>query len=296
MGVLFLVNPIAGRGKARSIVPIIKEVCKSLKTDYQIKFTSCPGDATNIAKDAAKEGYDRIIAVGGDGTLNEVLNGIVGEESALGVVPGGSGNDFIKSINKSRDIRKIVRDNINGQIRMADIGDCGGRYFINIASAGFDALAAYNVEQIKKFFSGKIAYIAAAVKSITRHKGIRVKVRIDGNEIEEDMLLLSVANGKYYGGGLLPAPKAEIDDGLFDICLIRNIPKFKFIGLAPKYMSGNLDGIEEVRCIRGKKVELESDDYFYINVDGEVLYKKQIDFSILPRSIKIIAPENIGEA
>lgn len=291
MGILFIVNPIAGRGKARFVVPIIEEVCKEIKADFKMKFTSCPEDATQIARDAAENGFDRIVAVGGDGTLNEVLNGIVGKDSALGVVPAGSGNDFIKTINKCRDIRRIIKDNIFGPIKMADLGICGGRYFINIASAGFDALAAYNVEQTKRFFSGQIAYIAAAVKSLIKHKGIRVKVRIDGNEIEEDMLLMAVANGKYYGGGLLPAPRAEIYDGLFDICLIRNIPKYKFIGLAPKYMKGNLDGVEEARCIRGKRIELESDDDFYVNVDGEILFGKHIDFRILPGIIKIIVPE-----
>ena len=152
MSILFIVNPTAGKGKARELVPLIEKKCIEDKIDYEIRFTCAPGDGTSISASGAGEGFERIVAVGGDGTVYEVLNGIVGTSSALGVIPGGSGNDFIRSINEHREIEKIIEDNIYGNITGSDIGKCNGKYFINVASSGFDAQVVIETINAKKYF------------------------------------------------------------------------------------------------------------------------------------------------
>lgn len=291
MGILFVVNPVAGKGKSKDMAETIKKICRDNNIEYEMVFTSKPKDATEIARNAAKNGIERIIAVGGDGTVNEVLNGIVGTSCALGIVPSGSGNDFIRTINQSKDMEKIIIDNCRGNIRAIDVGKCNGRYFVNIAGGGFDALVVEETERVKKYFSGSMAYLVAVLTAFLKFKSVKVKIRVDDIEMEGDMLLTAVANGRYYGGGMLPAPKADIYDGLFDVYFIRNVSKAKFLRLAPGFMKGTLEGVEEVCYLRGKKVEIEANCEFFVNIDGEVISRQKINFEIIPLGINIIVPE-----
>lgn len=291
MSVLFIVNPIAGKGNAKTIVPIIEKICREKDIVYEIIYTKSPKNGTEIAIDGVKKGFERIIAVGGDGTLNEVLNGVVGSEVALGIIPAGSGNDFVRTINTSKEIEKIILDNIFGKIKCADLGKCNGINFINIASVGFDAKVVDETQRAKRFFSGSLAYIAGTISTIFKYKGIKATIDIDGNITKENILLLAAANGRYYGGGMIPAPNADIYDGLFDICIIKKAPKIKLLGLFPRFMKGKHLGIKEVSIVRGKKVTIESDDKFYVNIDGEVIEGNKMNFEIVPECVNIIIPE-----
>lgn len=291
MSILFIVNPTAGKGKAKALVPLIERECREKKIDYEIKYTSAPGDGTSIGAWGAKKGFERIIAVGGDGTVNEVLNGIVGTNSTLGVIPGGSGNDFIRSINKHKEMEEIIYDNIYGNIAKCDIGLCNGKYFINVASSGFDAQVVIETINAKKIFSGSLAYIAALIKTIFMYRGSRISVKIDEAEFDENTLLVAVANGRYYGGGMLPAPEAKIDDGYFHICHIKQPGKIKMLALFPKFIKGKHESIKEVSMFKGKNIKIESKGELPVNVDGETFYSRQVDFKIIPDGVSIIVPE-----
>ncbi|MDF2673534.1 MAG: diacylglycerol kinase catalytic region [Clostridiales bacterium] len=290
MSILFIVNPTAGKGYANSLTTFIDEECRKSKIDYLIKCTSTPSDGTSISRWGAEKGFDRIVAVGGDGTVNDVLNGIVGTSAALGVIPGGSGNDFIRSINKHKEIKKIINDNIYGKILKSDIGICNGKYFINVASSGFDAQVVMETEKAKKIFSGSLAYIAAVIKTIFMYKGRKVNIKIDDYILTENTLLVAVANGKYYGGGMLPAPRAELDDGYFDVCHIKQVPKAKMLLLFPRFIKGKHESIKEVSVFKGKKIVIDSNEELPVNLDGETFYSSQINFEILPKGINIIVP------
>lgn len=290
MSILFIVNPVAGKGKAKTLVPIIEDVCRTGHMEYIIKYTCSPEDGARIAAWGAGEGFERIVAVGGDGTVNDALNGIVGTNAALGVIPGGSGNDFIRSINSNNEIKKIIEDNMYGKIVKCDLGICNGKYFINVASSGFDAQVVMETQKAKKIFSGSIAYIAGVVKTIFMYKGKKISIRIDDNIFEENTLLVAVANGKYYGGGMLPAPDAEIDDGNFDICHIKQVGKVKLLVLFPKFMKGKHADIKEVSMHKGRKISIGANENLPVNLDGETFYSRQIDFEIVPKGINIIIP------
>lgn len=187
---LFIVNPVAGNGIAMKMTGTIHKLFKELKLKYQdisyeIVYTKEEGHATQIAKKYSAMGDYRIYAVGGDGTLNEVLNGMMGSGSSLGCIPGGSGNDFIKSLVETFDRRRILMNTVLGQVEEIDVPSVDGRYFINIASMGFDASVVNNVEKWKniKYLPNKFAYLASVLDTAKDFQNLSLKIVVDGKEI-----------------------------------------------------------------------------------------------------------------
>lgn len=289
MKVLYIINPVAGKGRAKGIAPEIIRICQKNEIKFDLKYTSAPKDATEIARRGTQEGYDRIVSVGGDGTLNEIVNGIAGSSIALGIIPGGTGNDFIRSIQPKLSLTEIINRTIHGEIKRVDLAKSEDMYFINIGSGGFDAEVAFVTNKMKKLFSGSTAYLAALLKTIFTYKSTRIKITIDNLTFEKNTLLVAVANGKYYGGGINPTPEARVDDGIFDICFVEKLPKIKMLLLFPRYMKGTHAGIKGVYFYKGKNVSLSSEEEFAVNIDGEVFLKKDVSFTIIPSGINIIA-------
>lgn len=292
MKVYFIVNPAAGNGRGVNLIPFIEDICKNKKINYHIKETSCPGDASDLAREAIKEGADRIVSVGGDGTLNEVLNGMAGSGADLGIIPAGTGNDFIRSVNRKKDIKDVINDAIEGHARHVDLGKCNSAYFINVSSGGFDAEVVACAHRIKKYAGGSKAYFLALIRTIFAYEGRQMYVDIDGKVFEKNILLVAVANGRYYGGGIKPAPKAEIDDGLLEVCILEKMPKIKMLLLFHKYIRGKHEGVKGVSFYRGKSVKLRSREEFPVNVDGEVSFSKEVDFNIIHKGVNVVFPVN----
>lgn len=288
MRILFIVNPVAGKGHAKEITPIIERECKKYGVEYVIRYTTEPKSATHLARQGVKEGFCKIVAVGGDGTLNEVVNGVAGSEAILGIVPAGTGNDFVRSVFKNRAIEEIVGCIINGKTKSIDLAKCNDTYFINIGSGGFDSQVVIESEKNRKMFSGSTSYLVALIKTIFMYSGKRMKVQIDEFSFEKSILLVAIANGKYYGGGIIPTPRADIADGILDVCVIETMPKIKMLLMFPKYMKGKHEGIKGVAFYRGRKIKLASDETFAVNVDGEVSMQREVEFSIIPKGIRIV--------
>lgn len=295
MHILFIVNPVAGKGKALSLVPRVEKICKQYSCSYDIKYTEGSRDAERLAREAEIEGQERIVVVAGDGTLNEVVNGINGTDTAIGVIPGGSGNDFIRTINPHTDIDEIIYDNIFGDIIEADIASCNDRKYINIASVGLDAEIADGTSAMKKYFSGSKAYLASVIKTLFTYKGQKMHINIDGTEIEKEVLLSAIANGKYYGGGIMPAPDADIQDKLLDICIVNRFPLLKEFILLPKYMKGKHKSLKGVSFKRGRRIEITSPEQMTVNFDGEIFRNNRVLFQLLDQPIKIIVPKKKDE-
>ena len=289
---VFIINPAAGKGKALELIPVIRDYFKGKPEKYIIKITEYPGHATKIAREYAANETNRIYSIGGDGTVNEIVNGIAGTKAALGVIPAGSGNDFIRSIHGEYQGKEIVTDTIRGQERSIDLARANGKYFINISSIGFDADVVSNAQKFKRlpYIPGSMAYLFSLIYTIFKNKTCEVKVTIDDKEINIKILLAAVANGRFYGGGMLPAPDAALDDGLLDICLVREVNRLKILTLFPKYMKGEHGEIEYVSFKRAKKIKIQSKDTIALNIDGEVLTEKEIEFEILKGAINVIYP------
>lgn len=288
---LFIINPEAGKGKAITYMESIKNIFKNIDDEYHIEVTEHPGHATEIVKEyTSKENY-RVYAIGGDGTLNEVLNGLIGSDSSLAVIPAGSGNDFVKNIISAGE-EEILLKTINGEEKYMDLGKVNQRYFINISSVGFDSEVVYNARDMKKikFISGSTAYIIGILKALFTFKPIHAEVIIDDMKFNRDILLAAVANGSCYGGGIKIAPEASIFDGIFEICLIDKVPKLKIFFLFPQVIKGKHKNIKEVKFYKAKKISINSSKEFVINIDGELIKDKHIDFEIIHHGIKVVMP------
>ena len=289
---IFIINPAAGKGKSLELIPYIKECFKDCEEDYIVRITEYPGHATELAKEYSGKGKCRIYSIGGDGTVNEIVNGMAGTDSALGIIPSGSGNDFFRSIHAGNDIKRILLDTVIGEERQVDLAKANDKYFINVASVGFDAEIVFNAQKFKKLpgISGSMAYVLSLLYTTVINKNNNIEIDIDGIRQKMSVLLAAIANGRYYGGGMMPAPDAKLNDGWLDICLIRVTPRWKIFALFPKFIKGLHGQLKEVSFYRGKSVTIQSEKYISLSTDGEVVTAKTIKFEILERAINVIFP------
>ena len=289
---VFIINPVAGHGKALKFIHQIRNFFTGKNIKYIIKLTKYAGHATEIAKKYAALGANRIYSVGGDGTLNETVNGIIGSNSSLGILPGGTGNDFLKSITDNKD--DILNRTILGPTHKIDVGKVNDRYFLNISSVGFDAQVAYTTNRIKKFplMNGSFAYIAGVFLTLLKNKDYLLDLTIDDKNFTNATILITVSNGIYYGGGMKPSPNALIDDGFFDVCLINKKNTFQIIKFLPKFIKGEHNNIGGVSFYRCKTLKIKNDYPVPLNIDGEVSLSTNSSFEIIPKGINIIIPVN----
>jgi len=284
MKTLFIVNPVAGR---KNSFKIWNGIRSHIDYPYEYIFTKAPGDATNIAKVAVKQGFKRIVAVGGDGTVSEVVNGIAESQVELGIIPSGSGNDFIKALNIPENPIDALTVIKNGCIKEVDLGKYDKGYFINVAGAGFDA-ETLNTNQNLKLFKGSLAYVASVILTLMKYAPRKAKIVIDGKTYYRKLWLAVVANGQYIGGGMKISPDATIDDGVFDVCLVNEISRFEIIRFLPRVFNGSHKQHKAFEVIKGKKVEIKFDTPTMVQTDGEIIGYCPITFSIIPKAIKVI--------
>lgn len=292
MEILFIVNPVAGKGKSNSVVKNIKEKMMAFNVPYKIKMTTRKKEAEEIAKNAVCNGYKKIVAVGGDGTIYEVVNGIVGSKALLGVIAAGTGNDFVRTVGIPNDLEEALKTIVYGKTRAIDCGKVNNRYFVNVASIGLDAEIVKETENIKQYLSGSGAYIGGLLKTLFTFKYKDIHMNIDGMKKKKNITLVAVANGKYYGGGMKIAPMADIEDGDFQVCVVDKVSKLKLMGVFPKIFSGKHVHCDEVGLYKGRQVNINSQESLSINLDGDIIGKSfDIRFEMIPKGIKVLVPE-----
>lgn len=289
---IFILNPVAGKGRGKAYVPLIEAYFKNRSEPFEILYTKGPGDATLLAAiHSSKEEPCRIYSIGGDGTLNEVLNGLVGTSTALGVLPSGSGNDFFRNLEETPGVDLLART-IEGKNRTMDLGVVNDQYFLNVASVGIDAAIVWNARKFKTlpFLSGMAAYVAGIFYTVFSYRSFPSQVYSKDQSLEEETLLMAVANGFCYGGGMNIAPGAKVDSGCFEIYHIHQVSPFKILFLFPKLIQGRHEALKEVRHFSSREVTIRSKDSFLLNRDGEVERVTEAHFTLLPGGITIIQP------
>lgn len=285
---LFIINPIAGGGKAKELLPLIEENMKLNKIDYEIVETDKPKEATSIVEQAKN---NIVIAVGGDGTVNEVAKGLIKRGyGSLGIIPGGTGNDMAKSLGLSMDPIEALETIIRGKTKQMDIGLANDRYFLNIASVGFDAEVVRNTDKIKTKISGRVAYILGVLVSLIKYRIKPTDIEIDGIAHHKKMLLLAVGNGQYYGGGMKIIPTAKIDDGYLHLCLVKDLSNLKALFLFPSIFKGeHLKYEKYVEIYKAKNILIKTKGEFYLNIDGDLILTKDFaEFKISQNKLNII--------
>ncbi|MGL5152024.1 MAG: diacylglycerol/lipid kinase family protein [Clostridium sp.] len=291
---LFIINPVAGKGNALEYVDRIKNSFHGDESKYEIIMTRYVGHATEVVKERVKEDNYYVYSIGGDGTLNEVLNGIVGSESVLAVIPSGSGNDFARTIYPQYFKELLLEKTINGEVIPIDIGLINNRYFINISSVGFDAVVVDNARKYKKkrCISGSSAYLLAVLKTLFTFNGMKIKFIVDNIEFERYMYLIAVANGKCYGGGLKIAPFAKVNDGVFDIYAIEKPKLLRLLRFLPRVLRGkDTKDVNEVHFVKTNKIIIKCDKDVIVNIDGELSYNRELSFEIIPNGVNLLVPK-----
>lgn len=292
--ILFIINPVAGHGKAKKIIPLIQRSMERHKRNYDIISTTKPKEAIDIAKNNVNN-YEIIVAVGGDGTINEVAKGIIAAgKGTLGIVPGGTGNDMVKSLGIPMDPEESLETISKGFRRDIDIGKINDTSFFNIASVGFDAEVIVNHDKFKGKIKGKLVYILSVIYTLFNYKDKMLEIDIDGEKLEEDIMLLAVGNGKYYGGGMKILPYAKVDDGYLHICIISGIGKIRTLSLFPTIFKGNhINYKKYVKVYKAKRIMVKSQREIFLNIDGDSFPKeREIQFVLDSNKLKVICEES----
>ena len=296
---LFIINPAAGKyDHTGEFTQKIREACDKRCLAYEILVSRAPGDCTRIAQAAAATGDPvRIYACGGDGTLNEVVNGAVGYRNvAITHFPGGSGNDFIRIFSDPAAFRDLGRL-LDADVASFDLIRCGReQYALNICSIGFDARIGTSVGKYKRLplLNGSGAYLLSTgvnlVKGVHRH----YVVEIDGETYDGRQTLICIANGRWYGGGFNPVPEAEPDDGMLEVLLVKDVSRATVASVVGKYKKGQYAQLPEmIRHFQCKRITIRCDEKSEVNLDGELLMRKEATFEVAPHAIRFFYPKGL---
>ena len=276
MKYIFIVNPESAKGNAMKIIGNIEKVCKQEHIEYEVCYTLAQGDATRLAQ-SYKDDENIIYAVGGDGTLSEVLNGVIGTKNKIGIIPAGSGNDFY------RTVKELAKAEIE-----SDVGVVNGKYFLNIACVGIDAEVANNVPLMKKKnVKVKNLYTASILYTFTHFKFKQIHFKSQEKDEKGNFTILSICNGRYYGGGYNISPKASLEDNYFDVYYINKLRLPSIINLLLKLKKGKLEQDKRTNHFKTNNITVTSEEPIRFNVDGETIENTKFEIKIIPEAIKL---------
>jgi YegS/Rv2252/BmrU family lipid kinase len=303
---LFIVNPAAGGKKTRheDVIRHINDVMSAQPEPFEVYITKAPMDACEKIKESAVNCEPlRVYACGGDGTLNECVNGAFGlSHVAVTHYPTGTGNDFVKMF--GRDDMKRFRDLpalINGFERPIDLIEVrttggGSRYGINICSVGIDARIGTDVHKYSGIpvIGGATGYVVSMFVNLMRGVNQRLKITADDLNLDANFALVCACNGRFYGGGFNPVPEAMPDDGILDFLIVKEVSRLKFIRVVGKYAKGRYKEFSDIIThIRGNNMKIQSEKDLAVNIDGELIFAKDITFRLIPRGINFFFPSGL---
>jgi len=285
--VLFVVNPISGGKKKKGFEKRAREGLDMDLYDAQFVFTECAGHANQLGKEAVKDGVDLVVAVGGDGTINEIASALNGTETALGIIPEGSGNGLALYLGIPLNERAAVRRLNRFETMTIDSGTINGLAFFNMAGIGFDASVSdrFANDNIR----GPIGYLKAVVSEISTYKPKRYLLDIDGKILEREAFMISVANSPQYGNNAYVAPQASVTDGVLDVCIIHKFPLYTIPMMLFHLFNKTADQSEYVEIIPGKQIRIERERADAVHVDGEPREMGTVlDITVNPSTLRIL--------
>jgi len=295
----FIVNPAAGANSSRRKWSVILNVLKHLGISFDYQYTEGSGHAIELAKDAVSGGYERIVAVGGDGTVNEVANGILKSpdprEAVMGIISTGTGGDFIRSAGIPRDYMKACsrissphRFPVDvGIVEYHQSGQKLSRFFINTAGIGLDAAVVHNTEKLPKYFGGTIPYLWGLIRTLLSYKNKLVEIKSGEYINRERVVSVIVANGGYAGGGMHFAPSAQLNDGLLDTVIVGDMGKIELLKSFPRVYKGTHIHLPKIRLGKTTDISVDSSDRALVYADGEFLGEGPVRFRIVPAALHI---------
>jgi YegS/Rv2252/BmrU family lipid kinase len=298
---VFLVNPASGNGGTGKRWPELAHRAAQLGLEGTTLFSERPGHLIELAEQAARDGAELVVSVGGDGTLNEVVNGLVraGASTELATIPLGTGMDFVRTYGIPNRFDDAVRTALDGTIRTIDVGrvsfrEWGGaeseRYVANVGSVGMSAAVAQRANGMSKALGGRATFFYALARVFFEWDNTLVSVQLDDERREARMHDVIVANGQWHGGAMRLAPEAQPDDGLFDVVLIGDVTKRDFITTAPKLYKGTYLAHPKIELLRSRTIAVDAPERLPIELDGEQVGTTPARFEIVPGALRVRVP------
>ncbi len=300
-----IVNPVSGRGDGARAIPRVEQQLRAAGLDFQLVRTERPWHAAELARKASADGFDVVVSVGGDGTANEVLNGLMqakdadGRCAVMGALCVGRGNDFAFGVGVPRDLALGCQALAGDHVRAIDVGRVSGgeypngRYFGNGVGIGFDTIVGFEAQKLKHVH-GFAAYLIGALKTIFLYfRAPLVRITCDERTLEQRALLVSIMNGRRMGGGFLMAPLGKPDDGRLDLCIAGQVTRRGVLALMPRFMKGTQGTHPAITTLQSTRVSVEAiDGALPAHTDGETVCEAgtRLNVEILPKRISILVP------
>ena len=293
---LLIVNPIAGRGRAGKEVGAIRRLLAISGKDWVWRWTRGAGDAERMAREAAQAGVRLVVAVGGDGTIYEVANGILGTGATLGLIPFGTGNDLARTLGLFNNLPLACRTLTEGKTLRLDVGVMEGqgtggpRRFLVVAGTGYVADVAQTVNQGVKFLTGAAAYVWGAIVTLRQFMPFHLTLDVDGTHIETDSMFVAVANTPVTGGGMQLTPGARVDSGVLEVCLVGKVSRPTLLYELTRVFQGTHVRNSAVTMLRGTRITVTADPPQLLWADGDTLGSTPATFTLLPGALPVLVP------
>lgn len=287
---LFIINPVSGGKKKDKVPQLIKQHLDSSVFDHDIIYSTLETPISELSQRAVPN-YDIIVAVGGDGTVNETASAIVGTDKVLGIIPFGSGNGLARFLKIPMDTAEAIKNLNNGRSETMDAGKINDQWFFNMAGMGFDA-------HISEVFShgktrGFRQYFKSSVQEISKYKAQKYNLVIDGHEYDREAFMLSFANSSQYGNNAHVSPKASLHDGLIDVCIIKQFPVYRLLEMGLRMLTKTSESSKFVEIIRGRHVKVKRAGADAVHLDGEPqIMGAEAEIFILPNALNVIVGSN----
>ena len=287
--ILFIINRKAGTDREKRLEGVIRRYLTPKAFSVEITHLAYLGHGTDLAKEAVANGVDTVVAVGGDGSINEIAQGLVGSDTALAIIPLGSGNGLARALKIPLKVPHALELIADGRRRQMDVGYANEHLFLSNAGVGFDALIADQFRNTKK--RGLMGYAKLVFKSFSRYKGPSYRINIDGQTMEKRAFLFTVANGNQFGYEFKLAPNADVFDGDLDICLVPPVPFYGLIPIGFHSLKGTIDKTGYMQHYTGKKIVISSNELAHLQVDGDSVplsNGEEVQFRIAPAALQVI--------
>lgn len=289
---VIMVNPVSGRKKGYKHALVIQKLLKKYNIESEIICSTYSGELRKIAYEISHKEDARFYSIGGDGTLNELVSGIVHTDSEIVVLPCGTGNDFVIHISNYYSLRKIILKSLETKSSKFDVIKLNNdRYCINVLNAGFDALIAYNLKYFRNIplISGTAKYNLSIIYTLFMNRNYNLKIKTNEFTEKSKYTLLAISNGVYYGGGVIPSPKAQADDGKLSICKVYSTSLLQKLILLPKYKNCEHENLSPVYINDNiDTVSIVSNKLFPLSIDGEVIFTNRVKGTILKEAVNIV--------
>lgn len=283
---ILVINPTAGNGRAARVGEDIVQSLRASGIAHEAVLTAYAGHAETIAREAAAGGAKTVVAIGGDGTVLEVVRGLYGTAAALGIIPAGTGNDVVKMLGIPRDPPEALQHMLHHPPRALDAGRINESLFLNVCGTGFDVVVLEYALSAKRYVRGMLPYLWGVLRTIVSYQPARVTIAMDEEApFTQSVLLLAVANGRFIGGGMEVAPDARPDDGLFDLIIVDHMPRWRMPFHLPKLLTGRIRDIPGTKYLKCRQVTMEGVN-MRVNVDGEIVPMERATLSIVPGALK----------